>query len=62
VATAIGSYAGLRYILKCMLSPARLVLLAAVLLAGCATSRAGDGRVSFPNATRRVARERPATI
>ena len=45
-----------------MLPPARIVLLVTVLLAGCATSRAGDARVSFSNATPGAARQVPATI
>ena len=53
--------AALRYILK-RSPPARFVLLVALLLAGCATSRAGDARVTFPNATPGARLQVPATI
>lgn len=45
-----------------MFAPARLALLAAALLAGCAASHASDARVSFPNATPSAPRQIPATI
>lgn len=62
VATAIGSYARLRYILKRMLGPAGFALLAAALAAGCATSRASDHPIRFPNATPSAARQIPGNI
>jgi dienelactone hydrolase len=45
-----------------MVCPACLVLLVTLLVAGCVTSSAGDGRISFPDATLGAAREVPATI
>jgi dienelactone hydrolase len=62
VPPAIGCYARLRYILKRMLRPACSVLLTIAVLAGCATSRAGDVRVRFPNATPGAARQVPGTL
>lgn len=45
-----------------MLRPACLVLLVTLLVAGCVTSSAGDGRISFSNATPGTSRQVPATI
>lgn len=53
----------MRYILKRMLSLARLALLATLLLAGCATSSGGKAQaISFANATPGAGRQVPATL
>ena len=52
----------MRYILKRMLRPACHLVLAIALVAGCATVRGADVRVTFPNATPGVARQIPGTL